>query len=569
VVTVIAGDALFTSSSYAPCIHKNELGSAGTTIRNVVNHARLVALIVSLALGSALCVDAIAQTASPPDAATTHFANGYNQLKAGDADSAVDEFKAGLKLKPDNAMAWFYLGEARLQLGSTDLAKAAYQKSLDLDPKSQQSNLARKRLNNLNSTVTTVGQGATAATPIPATIGEQSAAGTAGAIAGVHTQSAVATSSTQPVHLSAQLLMLHDVAGPDLVVPWAKKDGTYYDNVRYTLQVMASGPLLADLKQHFDKATEAQFPPGVRAAPDVTFVVDVTKSHIETAGWTASVGAVHFTAELSAVSAAGGKVSKTFDQAGPRVNMNTGASLWEGPTDIKARGEKLLERSFRSTLEQAFSSFLDLPDVVAFVSTLRPGSELASAGAPAAGTTATQSPKRVAPTAPIEALSAEDQAHYQEVLKSGKPSQMYLLAVKLYGQNRNELADKLCQAIVDRYPDDPYAAKAIDRLDAAQQGAQKVAQQQQMMGQQQAMQEQQMAQQQEAGQKRANACHIQCSAQRTSCDSRVSAQTSQGMAGALTGLLTHSTGQMLGSIAGSNSGEDCSSEWTACDAGCL
>src|SRR5580692_3336293 len=78
--------------------------------------------------------------------ATKHFDKGLNLLKAGDADSAVDEFKAGLKIWPNNATAWFYLGGARMKLGSEDLAKTAFYKSLALDSKGPNADAARARL---------------------------------------------------------------------------------------------------------------------------------------------------------------------------------------------------------------------------------------------------------------------------------------------------------------------------------------------------------------------------------------------------------------------------------------
>ncbi len=91
-------------------------------------------------------VPAPVQAPNAPADATTHFAKGFDLLKAGDADSAVDEFKVGLKSDPNNATAWFYLGEARLKLGSAELAKAAFEKSISLDPNGRVADSARARL---------------------------------------------------------------------------------------------------------------------------------------------------------------------------------------------------------------------------------------------------------------------------------------------------------------------------------------------------------------------------------------------------------------------------------------
>ena len=70
---------------------------------------------------------------------------------------------------------------------------------------------------------------------------------------------------------------------------------------------------------------------------------------------------------------------------------------------------------------------------------------------------------------------------------TGRPSQLYSLAGDFEDEGRPDLAANLYQALIDKFPDDPYTAKAIDKKDAVRAAAQ---QQQQA----QAAQQQQAAQ---------------------------------------------------------------------------
>ena len=70
-------------------------------------------------------------------------------MRAGDAPAAEASFQAGLKLDPNSALAWFYLGEAYLKDGRKADAADAYQKSLGLDPNSSVADDARARLPDL------------------------------------------------------------------------------------------------------------------------------------------------------------------------------------------------------------------------------------------------------------------------------------------------------------------------------------------------------------------------------------------------------------------------------------
>jgi TolA-binding protein len=90
--------------------------------------------------------------------------------------------------------------------------------------------------------------------------------------------------------------------------------------------------------------------------------------------------------------------------------------------------------------------------------------EITEIGSPAQQQAA---PAQAAPAGsgkPLE-LSQGERDHFDATLKTGRPSQMYLLALDMEQSGHPELATRLLKAIVDRFPDDPYAAKAIDRLE--------------------------------------------------------------------------------------------------------
>ncbi len=102
-----------------------------------------------LGLLTALIVfDATGQTSGSADA-NQLFAKGFEALKAGNATDATKAFEAGLKKDPKNALAWFYLGEAKLA-SSPKEAASDYKKSLALDPTSRVADAAKARLDALN-----------------------------------------------------------------------------------------------------------------------------------------------------------------------------------------------------------------------------------------------------------------------------------------------------------------------------------------------------------------------------------------------------------------------------------
>jgi TolA-binding protein len=65
-----------------------------------------------------------------------------------------------------------------------------------------------------------------------------------------------------------------------------------------------------------------------------------------------------------------------------------------------------------------------------------------------------------------EDLPSEEQSHYKQILAHGKPAQMYATALDMVDDGHTELALQMFQAIIDKYPDDSYATKAIDKREA-------------------------------------------------------------------------------------------------------
>lgn len=72
---------------------------------------------------------------------------------------------------------------------------------------------------------------------------------------------------------------------------------------------------------------------------------------------------------------------------------------------------------------------------------------------------------------PAANLTGKERAHYDTLLKTGRPSQMYLLALDLDREGHADLARRMFEAIVTRFPEDPYAAKVIDRLESSDKAA--------------------------------------------------------------------------------------------------
>jgi hypothetical protein len=96
-----------------------------------------------------------------------------------------------------------------------------------------------------------------------------------------------------------------------------------------------------------------------------------------------------------------------------------------------------------------------------------------------------QSVAQEAENARNAAIQEDQQNRYDKVINTGRPVQIYSLAGHLEDEGRPDLAAGLYQALIDKFPDDPYAAKAVEIEDAAQAAAQQQQQQAQDPGGQQ------------------------------------------------------------------------------------
>jgi len=162
------------------------------------------------------------------------------------------------------------------------------------------------------------------------------------------------------------------------------------------------------------------------------------------------------------------------------------------------------------------------------------------------------------------AVEADQQARYDRVIKTGRPAQLYSLAGHMEDEGRPDLAANLYQALIDKFPDDPYTAKAIDKEDAARAAA---AQQQQQA-------------QDPAGQTAANAaspqaveaCLQQCSTTLSSCKSDAQNQHDSAVAKGLVGLLTRNSGAVGGAATDAQSADDaksaCEDAYNSCSTAC-
>jgi uncharacterized membrane protein len=162
------------------------------------------------------------------------------------------------------------------------------------------------------------------------------------------------------------------------------------------------------------------------------------------------------------------------------------------------------------------------------------------------------------------AIEADQQARYDKAMAKGRPAQIYSLAGDLQEEGRADLAANLYQALIDKYPDDPYTAKAIDKKEAAREAA---AQQQQQA-------------QDAANQSAANAstpqnveaCHQQCSATLTSCKSDAQNQHANAVAKGLVGLLSKNSASVSGAASdvqdADSASSACTEAYNSCSTAC-
>ncbi len=78
---------------------------------------------------------------------------GKYYMRKGDVDAAIDRFEDATLAKPGFALPYLYLGEAYEKKGRKKPAVKAYQRYLDLDPKAEDADKIRKRVEKLNEEI--------------------------------------------------------------------------------------------------------------------------------------------------------------------------------------------------------------------------------------------------------------------------------------------------------------------------------------------------------------------------------------------------------------------------------
>jgi hypothetical protein len=164
------------------------------------------------------------------------------------------------------------------------------------------------------------------------------------------------------------------------------------------------------------------------------------------------------------------------------------------------------------------------------------------------------------------AAAADQQARYDKVMKTGRPAQIYALAGHMEDEGRADLAANLYQALIDKFPDDPYTAKAIDKEDAVRAAA---AQQQQ---QAQDAANNQPAAADAVSPQAIEACHQECSATLTSCKGDAQNQHASAVAKGLVGLLSKNAASVSGAASDVQDADSalaaCNDAYNSCSAAC-
>jgi uncharacterized membrane protein len=159
------------------------------------------------------------------------------------------------------------------------------------------------------------------------------------------------------------------------------------------------------------------------------------------------------------------------------------------------------------------------------------------------------------------AIQEDQQARYDKIVITGRPIQIYSLAGDLEDEGRPDLALNLYQALIDKFPDDPYAAKAVEKkeaLRAAQQQAQDSG------GQQVAANS--------SSPQAIEACIQQCSTTLNSCKANAQTQHDSAVAKGLVGLLSKNAGMVGGAGTDSQNADSaksaCNDDYNSCSAAC-
>jgi len=74
------------------------------------------------------------QTVGERHLALALYFGALDRLQAGDPDKTAQMLQASLELKPDQSLAWYFLGETKRYQGDAESARAAYRRALELQP---------------------------------------------------------------------------------------------------------------------------------------------------------------------------------------------------------------------------------------------------------------------------------------------------------------------------------------------------------------------------------------------------------------------------------------------------
>src|SRR2546428_10089145 len=93
-------------------------------------------VVASLAIGFLALLRPMSK-AQTPDTPQAHLAQGIALLRGGNYQQARSEFEAAVKLNPQQADGYVFLGVAENQLGNLSAAVSALRGALRLDPHSE------------------------------------------------------------------------------------------------------------------------------------------------------------------------------------------------------------------------------------------------------------------------------------------------------------------------------------------------------------------------------------------------------------------------------------------------
>ena len=111
---------------------------------------RIVFVSLLAAAAASTCLGATTPATTP---AQETFRKALTAHRAGHDQEAVALFERGLKDKPDDSHAWYYLGESKQGMGDNVGAVKSFLKSLELDPHGSVSGKASEHVASLVSAV--------------------------------------------------------------------------------------------------------------------------------------------------------------------------------------------------------------------------------------------------------------------------------------------------------------------------------------------------------------------------------------------------------------------------------